>query len=73
MGKTNYLLKALILRGFVKVKNFSSGGNKLKKVRYILTQKGLHERLRLAYYFLQRKEMEYLAIKKEVKNISKEH
>jgi EPS-associated MarR family transcriptional regulator len=73
LGKTNYLLKALILQGFVKVKNFSSGINKLKKVRYILTQKGLHERLRLAYYFLQRKEKEYLAIKKEVKSISQAH
>ena len=69
LGKTNYLLKALILQGFVKVKNFSSENNKIKKVKYILTQKGLHERLRLAYYFLQRKEQEYLAIKKELKDM----
>lgn len=65
LGKTNYLLKALIKRGFIAVKNFSRDGNKLNKVHYILTEKGFNQRLQLTHHFLQRKEAEYIRMKKE--------
>lgn len=66
LGKTNYLLRELAKKGLIKIKNFSRGKGKLRKVHYILTKKGFNEKLRLTYYFLQKKEREYLELKKEV-------
>jgi EPS-associated MarR family transcriptional regulator len=68
LGKTNYLIKILIQKGFIEIGNFTSGDQKLKKFRYILTKKGFEHKLRLAYYYLRIKENEYLQLKKEVKN-----
>lgn len=65
LGKTNYLLKELIKKGIVKVKSFSGNPDKLKKVQYIITAKGLQEKLKLTYHFLKRKESEYNHIKQE--------
>ena len=73
LGKTNYLLKALIKRGLISVKNFSDQSGKLGKVRYILTNKGFDERLRLTFHFLQRKEAEYNQLKKEWEEINGDH
>ena len=65
LGKTNYLLHELIKEGAIKARNFSHNEGKLKKVRYILTPKGLEEKIKLTYYFLKRKETEYNLIKQE--------
>ncbi len=46
-----------------------SKDNKLKKVKYLLTNKGLREKLRLTYYFLKQKEVEYNRLKKELRNL----
>ena len=68
LGKTNYLLKSLAQKGWIKVRNFAQAGGKGRKLRYILTKKGLDERLKLTYHFLKRKEKEYLELKREVNN-----
>ena len=47
------------------MKSFSHNPGKIKKVQYILTPKGLKEKLSLTYYFLKRKEAEYNSIKNE--------
>lgn len=67
LGKTNYLLNALIHRGLLSIKNFSKNESKvkIKRARYNLTQKGFQEKVRLTYHFLKRKEIEYNQIKKE--------
>jgi len=65
LGKTNYLLRELFKEGLIKAKAFSHSKNKLKKVTYFLTQKGIEEKARLTYYFLKRKEEEYNLIKQE--------
>ncbi|HHE05087.1 MAG TPA: MarR family EPS-associated transcriptional regulator [candidate division WOR-3 bacterium] len=65
LGKTNYLLKALAKKGLIKIKNFARRKEKLTRVKYILTPKGLEEKLRLTRFFLERKEKEYLELKKE--------
>lgn len=70
LGKTNYLLRSLVSKGIVKIKNFSRNDQKLKKVNYILTKKGFEEKLLLTHYFLKRKEQEFLALKKEMEQIS---
>jgi len=65
LGKTNYILRELIKKGFVKVKNFSHNPKKIRTIHYILTKKGIEERINLTYHFLQRKENEYNLIKQE--------
>lgn len=70
LGKTNYLLKSLAQKGLLKIKNFTCKDNKLKKVKYLLTKKGLREKLKLTYYFLKKKENEYKRLKKELKDLN---
>jgi len=65
LGKTNYLLRELILKGFIKVKNFSGNPGKLRKIHYFLTEQGLEEKFRLLKHFLQVKELEYQKLKQE--------
>ncbi len=65
LGKVNYLLKELIKRGLISVRNFSANPQKLKKVRYMLTKKGFNARVELTRYFLKKKENEYNRMKDE--------
>lgn len=69
LGKTNYLLNALIEKGIVKYKSFSANPGKIKKIQYSLTKKGLEERMRLMHLFLKIKEDEYNKIKREWENL----
>ena len=68
LGKTNYLLRELILKGFIKVKNFTGSPGKLRKIHYLLTEKGLEEKFRLLQHFLLRKEEEYNKLKQEMEH-----
>lgn len=70
LGKTNYLLKALARIGLLEMRNFAVRSGKFSKVGYHLTRKGLEERIRLAYHFLQEKEQEYYLIKKEWEDLN---
>jgi EPS-associated MarR family transcriptional regulator len=70
LGKTNYLLKALAKKGLIKIKNFATREKKLKKIQYMLTKTGLEEKAKLTYYFLKKKEKEYLEFKKEAEYMS---
>ncbi len=70
LGKTNYLLKAMIKRGLIMVRNFTVRDNKMKKVQYLLTKEGFDVKLKLAYYYLRQKEEEYLALKGEIEQMS---
>jgi len=65
LGKTNYLLRELILKGFIKVKSFTGNPGKLRKIHYLITEKGLEEKFRLLQHFLQIKEAEYNKLKQE--------
>jgi len=65
LGKTNYLLRELIQKGIIKGESFSANPGKMGKVSYLLTPKGLEEKLRLTYHFLKIKEAEYNDLKKE--------
>jgi len=68
LGKTNYLLRELILKGFIKSKNFTGNSGKIKKINYFLTEKGLNEKFRLLKHFLQIKEVEYNKLKQEMEH-----
>jgi EPS-associated MarR family transcriptional regulator len=66
LGKINYLLRELILKGFIKAKSFTDNPGKLIKIHYLLTEKGMEEKLRLIRHFLQIKEVEYNKLKQEM-------
>lgn len=71
LGRTNYVLKALIEKGLVKVENFSQSSNKLGYA-YLLTSEGIAEKLALTRRFLVRKYAEYDAIKDEIAELEQE-
>lgn len=58
LGKTHYVLHALLDKGLVKIRNFRRNDNKLGYA-YLLTPKGFKEKLRLTRRFLARKEDEF--------------
>jgi len=58
LGKTNYVLKALIEKGFIKAENFFANKNK-NQYRYLLTEKGIKEKIALTEKFIEKKKQEY--------------
>ncbi|MDQ2733494.1 MAG: MarR family EPS-associated transcriptional regulator [Pseudomonadota bacterium] len=65
LGKTHYLLKALLTKGWVKAQNFQRSDRKLGYL-YVLTPAGIRHRLQLTQSFLARKEREYVALRSQI-------
>tara|TARA_B100000315_G_scaffold260358_1_gene321121 strand:- start:3844 stop:4146 length:303 start_codon:yes stop_codon:yes gene_type:complete len=65
LGKLNYCLKALKLKGFIKINNFKKNPNKINYI-YILTPKGIAEKTKLTLSFMKRKMKKYEELKKEM-------
>ncbi|MCK4463858.1 MAG: MarR family EPS-associated transcriptional regulator [Candidatus Omnitrophica bacterium] len=66
LGKTNYLLKELVKKGMIKIVSFSQNPGKVKKVKYLLTKKGVQEKVNLTYHFLKVKQREYKQLKEDL-------
>ena len=71
LGKTNYCLRALIERGWVKVQNFRNSHNKLAYA-YVLTPSGAVAKLRATADFLRRKQDEYSRLASEIAELRQE-
>jgi len=71
LGKANYLINALISKGFVKLENFFRSDNKLS-YRYILTPSGIEAKYKITVEFLKRKEEEYERLQSEIDSIKKD-
>ena len=71
LGKTNFLIKALIEKGLLKAGNFRRAENKVGYL-YLLTPKGFGAKLRLTRAFLIRKEAEYKALRSEILTLKRE-
>ena len=65
LGKLNYCLRELKLKGFLKIENFRKNPNKLNYL-YILTPKGLAAKTKLTISFMNRKMKEDDELKKEL-------
>tara|TARA_B100000686_G_scaffold301233_1_gene336375 strand:+ start:142 stop:441 length:300 start_codon:yes stop_codon:yes gene_type:complete len=65
LGKLNYCLKALKMKGFIKMKNFEKNPNKINYI-YVLTPRGIAEKTKLTINFMKRKMKEYDELKKEM-------
>ena len=67
LGKLNYLLKELQLKGLLKINNFKKNPNKFDYL-YILTPKGISQKTKLTFNFMKKKIKEYEELKKELNN-----
>ena len=65
LGKLNYCLKELKVKGFVKMNNFKKSENKIKYI-YVLTPGGIAAKTKLTINFMKRKMQEYDELKKEI-------
>jgi EPS-associated MarR family transcriptional regulator len=68
VGGLNYCLNALIDKGLVKMHNFSQSKNKFGYI-YLLTPKGISEKITLTSKFLERKQADFEALKAEIESL----
>ena len=73
LGMINFQVNALVDKGFVKIESFRQAGDRLNKIAYLLTPEGLSSRLQMTREYLARKEVEYIALKAELKELRKEN
>jgi EPS-associated MarR family transcriptional regulator len=71
LGKANYLLRALLSKGFVKARNFRNSSNK-RGYAYILTPDGVAAKAELTRRFLAWKVEEYNALRLEIERLQLE-
>ena len=71
LGVTNFVLRALLDKGAIKVRNFR-GNTQKASYAYVLTPRGLAEKTALTVRFLMRKQKEYEALRAEIEAVSQE-
>jgi EPS-associated MarR family transcriptional regulator len=71
LGKTHYMLHALLDKGLLKVQNFKRSDNKLAYA-YLLTPSGISQKAALTRIFLDRKEAEFHALKRTIEQLKRE-
>jgi len=72
LGKINYLVNQLLKKGYVKARRFKNSNNK-SAYMYYLTPKGMTEKVKQTYHFLQRKTVEYERLKEEIEILRQEN
>ena len=65
IGKVNYIANALIEKGFIKAGNFVNAEDKTK-YKYLLTDKGLEEKITITKKFIKIKKAEYEKMQEEL-------
>ncbi len=65
LGKLNYCLKELQIKGLIKIENFKKNPNKINYL-YVLTPEGLAQKTKLTINFMKRKMKEYDELKEEI-------
>ena len=68
LGKTHYVVKALMQVGWIKLENFQRSDNKLGYA-YLLTPTGILEKAKITRHFLIRKQQEYEKLKREIQQL----
>ena len=71
LGKVNYCIKSLVEKGFIKVNNFRNNKNKIQ-YSYLLTPKGIEEKVKLTLDFIRIKTQEYDTLKQEIEILKQE-
>jgi EPS-associated MarR family transcriptional regulator len=71
LGKANYCLKALVVKGLVKIDSFAKSKNKLGYA-YLLTPQGVAQKAALTTSFLRHKLEEYESLRSEIEMLKLE-
>ena len=71
LGSVNYVIQALIGKGYVKAQRFKNSKNKMGYM-YILTPKGMNEKVKQTQEFIHRKMVEYERLKREIETLKNE-
>jgi EPS-associated MarR family transcriptional regulator len=71
LGKANFCLKALIEKGILKANTFRNSRNKRAYI-YVLTPRGIEERMKITLRFLKKKTEEYAAIQREIAELTEQ-
>lgn len=71
LGKTNYCLKALIHKGWIKAANFKNSRNRIAYM-YQLTPRGIEAKAKLTMRYLNIKMREYEALRLEIEQLRRE-
>lgn len=71
LGRLNYILRALLDKGLIKVRNFRNSDHKMAYA-YLLTPQGAAEKTILAARFLRRKTEEYERLKIEIESLQRD-
>ncbi len=71
LGKINFLVKAMIDKGFVKAENFKNSQNKIAYL-YYLTPMGMEEKAKITYRFLKSKLAEYKKLEEQIRQLEQE-
>jgi EPS-associated MarR family transcriptional regulator len=71
LGKANYCVRALIDKGWLKVRNFTNSQHKLAYA-YVLTPSGLRAKARVTLAFMKRKQEEYDQLSRELVELRQE-
>jgi EPS-associated MarR family transcriptional regulator len=67
LGKLNYSLKELQLKGLIKIQNFKKNEKKINYL-YILTPQGISSKTKLTINFMKQKMKEYDELRLEIQN-----
>ena len=70
-GSADYILTALVEKGFVKLGNFKKNSRK-RQYAYLLTSKDIREKSLLTHSFIRRKREEFEVLKAEIKALEDE-
>jgi len=71
LGKSNFLIRSLIDKGIIEIKNFKNSKNKLAYM-YLLTPQGIKVKIHLTHKFFVSKSEEYEKLKEEMERIRRE-
>ena len=71
LGKSNFLIRALIDKGVIKINNFKNSHHKLA-YKYLLTPEGIKMKIKLTHKFFAWKTQEYEKLKEEIERLKKE-
>lgn len=69
LGRTNYCLRALVDKGWLKLQRLADDPS---RIRYVLTPRGIDERMRMTREFIRQKEAEYAALQQEIEELRAE-
>ena len=72
VGKINYIIRALVKKGFLKMERFAQAEN-IRKYHYLLTAKGIREKIRLTEAFIIKKKQEYEELQRELERMKREN